>query len=93
MPALRRPPPKSVTDRVCDWLMRNRAWTAAFVAFFGTGAVLYLGSRTFDNKKRRARRAGNGARKEIVGTSPMTTDGVYESLIIYQSSPDLRMSL
>ncbi|QGA20807.1 hypothetical protein EYB26_008515 [Talaromyces marneffei] len=66
VPALRRPPPKSVTDRVCDWVMRNRAWTAAFVAFFGTGAVLYLGSRTFDNRKRRARRAGNGARKEIV---------------------------
>ncbi|KUL87459.1 hypothetical protein ZTR_04531 [Talaromyces verruculosus] len=66
VPALRRPPPKSVTDRVCDWVMRNRAWAAAFVAFFGTGAVLYLGSRTFDNKKRRARRAGNGARKEIV---------------------------
>lgn len=93
MPALRRPPPKSVTDRVCDWVMRNRAWTAAFVAFFGAGAVLYLGSRTFDNKKRRARRAGNGARKEIVGMFATTRDGIYETLTVYQSSPDLRMSL
>lgn len=61
------PPPKSVSERIYDWVLRNRAWTAAIVAFFGTGAVLYLGSRSFDNKKRRARRAGNGARKEIVG--------------------------
>jgi hypothetical protein len=66
-PALRRPPPRSLSDRACDWMVRHRAWTAAIVAFFGTGAVLYLGSRSFNNRKRRARRAGNGARKEIVG--------------------------
>lgn len=92
MPALRRPPPKSATDRVCDWVMRNRAWTAAFVAFFGTGAVLYMGSRTFDNKKRRARRAGNGARKEIVGMFS-AIKAAFPRLTVYQSSPDLRMSL
>ncbi|OKL59512.1 hypothetical protein UA08_05110 [Talaromyces atroroseus] len=66
LPALRRPPPRSVSERAYDWVMRHRAWTAAIAAFFGTGAVLYLGSRSFNNRKRRARRAGNGARKEIV---------------------------
>ncbi|CRG86462.1 hypothetical protein PISL3812_03468 [Talaromyces islandicus] len=60
------PKPRSVPERVYDWVLRNRAWTAALVAFFGTGSVLLLGSRAFDQRKRRARRAGNGARKEIV---------------------------
>ncbi|KAH8700686.1 hypothetical protein BGW36DRAFT_395734 [Talaromyces proteolyticus] len=63
---LHPPKPRSVPERVYDWILRNRAWTAAIVAFFGTGGVLLLGSRAFDQKKRRARRAGNGARKEIV---------------------------
>jgi hypothetical protein len=61
------PKPRTVPERVYDWVLRNRALTAALIAFFGTGSVLLLGSRAFDQRKRRARRAGNGARKEIVG--------------------------
>lgn len=61
------PKPRSVPERVYDWVLRNRAWTAALIAFFGTGSVLLLGSKAFDQRKRRARRAGNGARKEIIG--------------------------
>lgn len=64
---LHPPKPRSVPERVYDWVLRHRAWTAALVAFFGTGSVLLLGSRAFDQRKRRARRAGNGARKEIIG--------------------------
>ncbi|GES59706.1 DUF1776-domain-containing protein [Aspergillus terreus] len=67
------PPPRpslrssqSLTDRVQDWMARNRAWTAAILAFVGTGSFLYLSNKKLGGKRRRARRAGNGARKEIV---------------------------
>ncbi|KAG5289604.1 DUF1776 superfamily domain-containing protein [Histoplasma ohiense] len=59
-------PPQSTLDLVQDWISRNRAWTAAIVAFVGTGAFLVYGSKKLSGKKRKARRAGNGARKEIV---------------------------
>lgn len=61
------PPPRSLPERVYDWVLRNRAWTAAIIAFFGTGGLLLLGSKAVNGKKRRVKRAGNGARKEIVG--------------------------
>ncbi|KAL1992482.1 hypothetical protein VTN49DRAFT_4514 [Thermomyces lanuginosus] len=60
------PPPRSLPERVYDWVLRNRAWTAAIIAFFGTGGLLLLGSKAVNGKKRRVKRAGNGARKEIV---------------------------
>ncbi|KAK2740970.1 hypothetical protein FQN55_008525 [Onygenales sp. PD_40] len=59
-------PPHSALDRVQSWISRNRAWAAAIVAFAGTGALLIYGSKKLNTKKRKARRAGNGARKEIV---------------------------
>jgi hypothetical protein len=46
---------------------RNRAFTAAILAFIGTGVVLYYGNKKLHGKRRKARRASNGARKEIVG--------------------------
>jgi len=48
-------------------MARNRAWTAAILAFVGTGVVLYYGSKKLHGKRRKARRASNGGRKEIVG--------------------------
>ncbi|PGH07235.1 hypothetical protein AJ79_06339 [Helicocarpus griseus UAMH5409] len=60
------PPPQSTLDRVQAWVSKNRAWTAAIVAFVGTGALLFYGNKKLSVKKRKARRAGNGARKEIV---------------------------
>ncbi|KAL1988067.1 hypothetical protein VTN96DRAFT_1098 [Rasamsonia emersonii] len=63
---LRPPPPRSLGERIYDWMVRNRAWTAAIIAFFGTGSLLVLGSKALETRKRRAKRAGNGARKEIV---------------------------
>lgn len=59
--------PRGLTDRVQDWMVRNRAWTAAIVAFVGTGCVLLYGNKKLNGKRRKARKAGNGARKEIVG--------------------------
>ncbi|KAJ5103912.1 hypothetical protein N7532_004441 [Penicillium argentinense] len=58
--------PRGFTDRVQDWMTRNRAWTAAIIAFVGTGVVLCYGNKKLNGKKRKARKAGNGARKEIV---------------------------
>lgn len=60
--------PHGFTGRVQDWMTRNRAWTAALLAFVGTGCVLFYGSKKLNGKRRKARKAGNGARKEIVGT-------------------------
>lgn len=57
----------SLTARVQDWALQNRAWSAAVLAFVGTGCVLYFGNKKLNGRKRKARRAGNGARKEIVG--------------------------
>ncbi|PKX89712.1 DUF1776 domain-containing protein [Aspergillus novofumigatus IBT 16806] len=57
---------QSFTDRAYDWMIRNRAWSAALIAFIGTTSVLYFGSSKLHGRRRKARRAGNGARKEIV---------------------------
>lgn len=62
-----RSSPRGLTDRVQDWMIRNRAWTAAILAFVGTGCVLLYGNKKLNAKRRKARKAGNGARKEIVG--------------------------
>lgn len=58
---------QALTDRIQSWMTRNRAWTAAMLAFVGTGVVLYYGNKKLHGKRRKARRASNGARKEIVG--------------------------
>ncbi|CEL06184.1 hypothetical protein ASPCAL07291 [Aspergillus calidoustus] len=60
------PPSQSLYDRVHSWTARNRAWTAAILAFVGTSSILYLGSKKLRAKRRKARRAANGGRKEII---------------------------
>ncbi|KAF2627890.1 DUF1776-domain-containing protein [Macroventuria anomochaeta] len=64
------PPPHRVTgayiERLQDWVSRNRALTAAIVAFFGTGSYMLWRQNRSHNRKRRARRASNGARREVV---------------------------
>lgn len=67
------PPPRhqiaqAYVQRVQDWILKNRAITAAIVAFTGTGGFLLWRERRKYNRKRRARRASNGARREVVGT-------------------------
>lgn len=48
------------------WISENRAWTAAVFAFVGTGAFIVWRRRRNDRVKRRAGRAKNGSRTEIV---------------------------
>ncbi|KAL8714894.1 MAG: hypothetical protein Q9220_001407 [cf. Caloplaca sp. 1 TL-2023] len=49
-----------------DWVSRHRAITAAVVCFFGTGAYLIWRQRRANRVKRRAKRAKNGQRTEVV---------------------------
>jgi len=48
------------------WVSEHRAITAAVVAFVGTGAFIIWRRRRSDRVKRRAKRARNGARTEVV---------------------------
>jgi hypothetical protein len=73
--APKRPPPvvqQSFLERTHSWASRNKAITAAVIAFVGTGAIgallLYYSQAGSAHPKRRARKARNGARKEVVGT-------------------------
>ncbi|MCJ1242970.1 hypothetical protein MMC30_000166 [Trapelia coarctata] len=67
---VRRLPPHvlhlSYLERAQNWVSRNRALTAAIVAFIGTGTIIIWQSRRVQRRKRRARRAVNGARTEVV---------------------------
>ncbi|KAH7399414.1 hypothetical protein BKA66DRAFT_406691 [Pyrenochaeta sp. MPI-SDFR-AT-0127] len=64
------PHPLPITEayihRLQDWVSRNRALTAALVAFISTGGFLLWREKKNYNRKRRARRASNGARREVV---------------------------
>jgi len=63
--ALSRLPP-GYLERVQHWVSHNRAWTAAIIAFVGTGSFLLYRKKKTYSRKRRARRASNGARREVV---------------------------
>ena len=77
LPEQARPPPPpsyrltdgTYIEQLQDWMSRNRALSAAIVAFITTGGLLLWRESVKNNRKRRARRASNGARKEVVGTN------------------------
>jgi len=58
---------RSYLQHCQSWISRHRALTAALVAFVGTGVVVIFIQSNTRTKKRRAKRARNGSRKEIVG--------------------------
>ena len=58
--------PVSYYEASLDWLFEHRAASAAVVAFIGTGAFIVWRRRRADRAKRRAKRAKNGARTEVV---------------------------
>jgi hypothetical protein len=66
------------------WIGRHRALTAALVAFFGTGAVMLYQQKRAYRLKRRAKRANNGARTEVV-----VIVGTPESPVVKTLSQDL----
>ena len=64
LPAITRP--AGYLEASTNWISRHRAITAAVVCFLGTGAFLIWRQRRMDRVKRRAKRAKNGQRTEIV---------------------------
>lgn len=82
------PPPHRVTsvlptshiDRLQHWVSRNRALSAAIVAFFGTGAYFLWREKKGVKRKRRARRASNGARKEVIVIAGPVSSPITKSL-------------
>ncbi|KAL8734215.1 MAG: hypothetical protein Q9166_001701 [cf. Caloplaca sp. 2 TL-2023] len=67
------PPPPATIARPAgyfeasrDWISRHRAITAAVVCFLGTGAFLIWRQRRLNRIKRRAKRAKNGQRTDVV---------------------------
>lgn len=67
-PTTRRVPriPPGYYEASRDWLLEHRAVTAAVIAFVGTGAFIIWRRRTSDRAKRRARKAKNGSRTEVI---------------------------
>lgn len=62
-----RPPPVGLLKYSQGWISRHRALTAVIVAFVGTGAfVIWRRRRRSDGAKKRANRAKNGCRTEVV---------------------------
>lgn len=58
--------PLGYIEATRTWVSEHRAWTAAVVAFVGTGAFIVWRRRRNDRVKRRAKRAKNGSRTEVV---------------------------
>ncbi|KAI9813121.1 MAG: hypothetical protein M1827_004341 [Pycnora praestabilis] len=81
-PPIRKLPPLPVGyyAHVQDWVLNNKAWTAAIVAFVGTGGFLiYRRSKSY-GRKRRARRASNGARRDVVVVAGSPNEPITRSL-------------
>ncbi|KAI1936529.1 hypothetical protein LOZ66_004504 [Ophidiomyces ophidiicola] len=75
-----RLPPRSIIDRAHAWVLENPAWAAAGLAFIGTGSLLIYGNKKLNVKKRKARRASNGARKEIVVVAGSAHEAITRSI-------------
>lgn len=58
--------PMGYFEASSNWVSRHRAVTAAVVCFLGTGAYLIWRQRRANRMKRRATRAKNGQRTEVV---------------------------
>jgi len=74
--------PKGYLAKAQDWVLRHQALTAAIVAFVGTGGFLIHRRRKRYGRKRRAKRAGNGARKEVVVIAGSPNEPITRSLAL-----------
>ncbi|KAH0544463.1 hypothetical protein FGG08_001360 [Glutinoglossum americanum] len=73
-------PPLGYYERVQDWALRNKSLTAiALISLGATGYLIYRRRKTY-GRKRRARRASNGARREVVVISGSPNDPITRTL-------------
>ncbi|KAI9720407.1 MAG: hypothetical protein M1812_002913 [Candelaria pacifica] len=63
-----------------NWVSRNKALTAAIFAFVGTGSFLVYRRRKQYVRKRRAGRASNGARRDVVVIAGSPNEPITTSL-------------
>ena len=61
-----RKPPVGYLEASRYWISEHRAVVAAVIAFVGTGAFIIWRRRRSDRAKRRAKRARNGSRTEVI---------------------------
>ena len=72
--SIKPPPPPPVAPKLPtgyleasqNWISRNRAVTAAIFAFVGTSVLIIWRRRKLDKTKRRAKRAKNGEKTEVI---------------------------
>jgi NAD(P)-dependent dehydrogenase (short-subunit alcohol dehydrogenase family) len=74
--------PQTYLQQIETWILRNRALSAAIVAFLGTGGFLVYHQRRSQRKRRRARRASNGARQEVVVIAGPPASPITKSLAL-----------
>jgi hypothetical protein len=74
--------PGSFFGRIAGWISRHRAITGAILAFFGTGTLLIYMQRRSRGRKRRAKRADNGARQEVVVIAGPPSAAITKSLML-----------
>ncbi|KAI9698193.1 MAG: hypothetical protein M1836_004195 [Candelina mexicana] len=63
-----------------NWVLRNKALTAAVIAVVGTGSFLIYRRRKHYVRKRRAGRASNGARRDVVVIAGSPKEPITKSL-------------
>jgi hypothetical protein len=89
-----RPPPKppaapmaaimpvGLYTRVQDWVLKNKILTGTFVIGFGASIYLVQRRKALYSKKRRAKRASNGARLEVVVIAGSISEPIVRSLAL-----------
>jgi uncharacterized protein (UPF0333 family) len=69
----------TLLDRTFGWISKNKILTGVIVLFSG-GAIYYVVRGRSSRKKRRAKRAGNGARLEVVVIAGSPSEPITRSI-------------
>lgn len=74
--------PETLVGRASSWISSHRAITGAVLAFLGTGAIVIYTTKRAQSRKRRAKRAKNGARKEVIVIAGLPESPIIKSLML-----------
>ncbi|RFU32743.1 hypothetical protein B7463_g3623, partial [Scytalidium lignicola] len=73
--------PSSMYAQIQNWASKHKVWTAVIVVAIG-GVTYHMIRRKANCKKRRARRAGNGARLEVVVIAGSPSEPITRSIAL-----------